>query len=92
MKTDKNKTGSTQEKRETQNIKGGASSYLKDMASMYKNGSNDYGQNEGPVRSKTITQKELKNGLGVNTTLLKAQKTFKEDEIKKGAVGDNFGK
>ena len=78
MKTDKNKTGSTAEKRETQNIKGGAGSYLKDMANMYKNGSNEYGQNEGPVRSKTITQKELKSGLGVDSTLLKGQKTFKE--------------
>ena len=59
---------------------------------MYKNGSNDYGQNEGRERSQTIGQKGSGNGLGVDSSQLKMQKTLKE-ENKKGAVGqDNFAK
>jgi hypothetical protein len=44
---------------------------MKDMVAMYQNGGNDYGDandygQDSPVKSKTLVQKDLGNGLAAN--------------------------
>lgn len=53
---------------------------MKDMVSMYQNGANDHPYqdpltNSSPVKSKTLGQKDLGDGLGAAASQDKMQKT-----------------
>jgi len=58
----------------------GAGNFMKDMVSMYQNGANDHPYqdpltNSSPVKSKTLGQKDLGDGLGAAASQDKMQKT-----------------